>query len=110
MTLTQQIITIALCVLGTMTTRFLPFIVFSEKRETPAFIQYIGKYLPSAVFGMLVIYCLKDVSLTSGTHGIPELLAILVTIALHKWKRQMLISIAGGTACYMLLLHLHLFM
>jgi branched-subunit amino acid transport protein AzlD len=106
MTLSQQIITIALCALGTMLTRFLPFLVFSENRATPPFVQYIGKYLPSAVFGMLVIYCLKDVSITSGTHGIPELCAILVTIALHKWKRQMLISIAGGTACYMLILHL----
>jgi branched-subunit amino acid transport protein AzlD len=75
MTLTQQIITIGLCVLGTMTTRFLPFLIFSEKRTTPAFIRYIGKYLPSAVFGMLVIYCLKDVSLLSGSHGVPELLA-----------------------------------
>jgi branched-subunit amino acid transport protein AzlD len=89
-----------------MATRFLPFIVFSEKRATPAFIQYIGKYLPSAVFGILVIYCLKDVSLLSGTHGIPEFIAIVVTILLHMWKRQMLVSIAGGTACYMLLLHL----
>jgi branched-subunit amino acid transport protein AzlD len=106
MTLMQQIITIGLCVLGTMLTRFLPFMVFSEKRTTPAFIQYIGKYLPSAVFGMLVIYSLKDVSLLRGSHGIPELLAILVTILLHKWKRQMLVSIAGGTVCYMLLLHL----
>jgi branched-subunit amino acid transport protein AzlD len=106
MTLIQQIITIGLCVLGTMATRFLPFLIFSEKRTTPSFIQYIGKYLPSAVFGMLIIYCLKDVSLTSGTHGVPELIAILVTILLHKWKRQMLISIAGGTACYMLLLHM----
>jgi branched-subunit amino acid transport protein AzlD len=106
MTLTQRIITIGLCAIGTMATRFLPFIVFSEKRATPAFIQYIGKYLPSAVFGMLVIYCLKDVSLLSGTHGIPEFIAIVVTILLHMWKRQMLVSIAGGTACYMLLLHL----
>jgi branched-subunit amino acid transport protein AzlD len=106
MTLTQQIITIGLCVLGTMTTRFLPFLIFSEKRTTPAFIRYIGKYLPSAVFGMLVIYCLKNVSLLSGSHGVPELLAIIITIILHKWKRQMLVSIAGGTVCYMLLLHL----
>jgi branched-subunit amino acid transport protein AzlD len=106
MTITQQVITIALCVLGTMATRFLPFLIFSEKRQTPAFIQYIGKYLPSAVFGMLVVYCLKDVSFVSGTHGVPELIAIVVTVLLHKWKRQMLLSIAGGTACYMLLLHL----
>jgi branched-subunit amino acid transport protein AzlD len=106
MTLTQEIITIGLCAVGTMATRFLPFIVFSEKRATPAFIQYIGKYLPSAVFGMLVVYCLKDVSLLSGTHGIPEFIAIVVTVLLHLWKRQMLVSIAGGTVCYMLLLHL----
>jgi branched-subunit amino acid transport protein AzlD len=105
MTFTQQIITIAMCVLATMATRFLPFMIFSEKRETPAFIQYIGKYLPSAVFGMLVVYCLKDVSFVSGTHGLPELIAIVVTVILHKWKRQMLLSIAGGTACYMLLIH-----
>lgn len=105
MTLTQRIITIGLCVLGTMLTRFLPFAVFSENRRTPAFIQYIGKYLPSAVFGMLVIYCLKDVSILQGSHGLPEFIAIAVTTLLHLWKRQMLLSIAGGTVCYMLLLH-----
>lgn len=105
MTLTQQTITIALCVLGTMTTRFLPFLVFRENKETPAFIQYIGKFLPSAVFGMLVIYCLKNVNIMQGSHGIPEFLAIVVTCGLHIRKRQMLISIAGGTIFYMLLLH-----
>jgi branched-subunit amino acid transport protein AzlD len=87
-----------------MATRFLPFLIFSEKRKTPEFIQYIGKYLPSAVFGMLVVYCLKDVSITSGTHGIPEFIAIVLTVVLHKWKKQMLLSIAGGTICYMLLI------
>ena len=106
MTVPQQIITIGLCVLATMTTRFLPFFIFSEKKETPAFIRYIGKYLPSAVFGMLVIYCLKNVDLLHGTHGAPEFLAILATIGIHLWKRQMLLSIAGGTICYMLLIHL----
>lgn len=104
MTVFQQIITIAMCVLGTMATRFLPFLIFSEKRPTPRFIQYIGKWLPSAVFGMLIVYCLKNVSPVSGTHGLPELIAIAVTVALHLWKRQMLLSIAGGTACYMLLI------
>lgn len=79
MTLAQQIITIGLCVLGTMTTRFLPFMIFNEHRKTPEFIQYLGKYLPSAVFGMLVIYCLKNVSVFHGSHGIPELISILVT-------------------------------
>lgn len=104
MTYSQQIITIGLCVLGTMATRFLPFIIFSENRETPAFIEYIGKFLPSAIFGMLVIYCLRNVNITQGSHGIPEFISIAVTIFLHKQKQQMLLSIAGGTLCYMLLL------
>lgn len=106
MTLTQQIITIAICVAGTMATRFLPFVIFSEKRALPKYIQYLGRALPTAVFGMLVVYCLKDVSVFGGSHGIPELIAIAVTVALHLWQRKMLLSIAGGTVCYMLLVQL----
>lgn len=85
--------------------RFLPFAIFNEKRKTPAFVQYLGRFLPSAVFGMLVVYCLRNVHVLSGTHGLPEFISILVTGVLHIWKRQMLLSIAGGTICYMLLLH-----
>lgn len=103
MTLTQEIVTIALCALGTMITRFLPFIVFRSDKPTPKYIQYIGNALPPTIFGMLVIYCLKDVSLLGGSHGIPEAIAIIAVIALHLWKRNMLLSIAGGTVCYMLL-------
>lgn len=103
MTLTQQIITIGMVVLGTMITRFLPFIVFPAGKPTPKYIQYLGKVLPGAVFGMLVIYCLKNVSILGGTHGIPEAISIILVICLHLYKRQMLISIAGGTVCYMLL-------
>lgn len=103
MTLTQQIITIAAVVLGTMMTRFLPFILFPAGKPTPKYIQYLGKVLPGAVFGLLVIYCLKNISIFSGSHGIPEAIAIALVIALHLWKRQMLLSIAGGTICYMLL-------
>ena len=106
MTIAQQIITIAMVVLGTMLTRFLPFFIFPGGRKTPAFIQYLGKVLPAAVFGLLVIYSLKDVSLLSGSHGIPEAISILAVILLHLWKRQMLVSIAGGTVCYMLLVQL----
>lgn len=106
MTLTEQIVTIALCVLGTMTTRFLPFLIFSEKRPTPRYIQYLGKALPAAIFGMLVVYCLRSVDVLGGSHGLPELIAIALTVALHLWKRQMLLSIAGGTVCYMLLVQL----
>lgn len=104
MTLPQQIITIGLCALGTILTRFLPFFIFSGKKKTPAVIQYLGKVLPSAIFAMLVIYCLKNASFRTYSYGLPELIAIAVTAGLHFWKRQMLLSIAGGTIVYMLLL------
>lgn len=103
MTLTEQIITILMVVLGTMATRFLPFIVFPSGKPTPKYIQFLGKFLPPAVFGMLIVYCLKNVDIFAGSHGIPELTSIIVVVALHLWKKQMLLSIAGGTVCYMLL-------
>ncbi len=103
MTLSQQIITIAMVVIGTMLTRFLPFFLFPSGRPTPKYIQYLGNVLPAAVFGLLVVYSLKNVPIFSGNHGIPELLAVLFVVVLHLWKRQMLLSIAGGTVCYMLL-------
>ena len=106
MTMTEQIITIAMVVLGIMATRFLPFLIFPAGKPTPKYIQFLGRFLPAAVFGLLVIYCLRNVSLLSGSHGIPELISIAVVIALHLWKRQMLLSIAGGTICYMLLIQL----
>lgn len=103
MTLFQQIITIAMVALGTMLTRYLPFLVFPAGKKTPKYIEYLGKVLPGAVFGLLIIYCLKNVSVFSGNHAIPELFAIILVIILHKWKHQMLLSIAGGTIFYMLL-------
>ena len=103
MTLTEQIITIGMVVLGTMITRFLPFLLFPAGKPVPKYVQYLGKALPSAVFGLLVIYCLKNVNLMQGSHGIPELLSLAAVAALHLWKRQMLLSIAGGTVFYMAL-------
>lgn len=92
-------------VVATAATRFIPFLIFRGKK-TPRYIQYLSKVLPPAVFGMLVIYCLKDVEFTSGHFGIPEMIGIAVTALLHAWKRQMLISILGGTVAYMLLVQL----
>ena len=92
-------------VAGTMATRYLPFLIFKENKKTPEYIRYLGKFLPSAVFGMLVIYCLKNVEVLHGTHGIPEGISILVTAVLHIWKKNMFLSIAGGTICYMLILY-----
>lgn len=106
MPLTEQIVTIAAIVVATMLTRFIPFLLFPAGKPTPKYIQYLGKVLPAAVFGLLVIYCLKDVRLFAGSHGIPELIPIALVIALHLWKKQMLVSIAGGTISYMLLVQL----
>ena len=88
MSVTEQIITIAVVALGTMLTRFLPFLLFPAGKPTPRYVQYLGKALPGAVFGLLVVYCLKNVSLLSGSHGLPELIAILVVAGLHLWKRR----------------------
>ncbi|WP_369297090.1 branched-chain amino acid transporter permease [uncultured Neglectibacter sp.] len=106
MTLSQQLITIGMVVLGTMITRFLPFLLFPAGKPTPKYVRYLGKFLPAAVFGLLVVYCLRNVNPLAGSHGLPELIAIAVVVALHLWKKQMLLSIAGGTICYMLLVQL----
>ncbi|WP_339229296.1 branched-chain amino acid transporter permease [Oceanobacillus sp. FSL K6-2867] len=106
MSVTQQIIMIAMVVLGTMITRFLPFLVFPAGKPTPKYIQYLGRVLPAAVLGLLVIYCFKDISVFAGNRGIPEFLSVAVVALLHVWKRQMLLSIAGGTIVYMVLVQL----
>ncbi len=103
MTIAEQIITIGLCVLATVLTRFLPFIIFRGNKPAPKYVQYLGRALPAAIFSMLVVYCLKNVNVTAYSFGIPELIAIIAVVALHLWKRQMILSIAGGTVLYMLL-------
>lgn len=106
MTLTQQIIIIGCVVLGTLTTRFLPFIIFNSDKETPQYIKYLGYMLPPAVFGLLVIYALREVEMTSVSGFLPELLAVGLIIILHYWKKSMLLSIAGGTIFYMFLVQM----
>ena len=105
MTTVQQVATICLMALVTVATRALPFMLFPPGHPTPTYIRYLGRVLPLAVFGMLVVYCLKDVQWLQGSHGVPELIGIAVTVVLHLWKRQMLWSIAGGTVVYMLIIH-----
>lgn len=103
MTVWQSVVIIAVVALGTMITRFLPFIVFPETKRPPRFIDYLGRVLPFAMTGLLVVYSLKDTSPMTGSHGIPELIAMAAIVALHAWKRNMLLSIAGGTVLYMAL-------
>lgn len=97
---------IAVIATVTVVLRFLPFIIFGGKRQTPAFITYLGKVLPFAIIGMLGIYCLRNISFSSSPFGIPELIASATVVLLHLLKRNTLISIIGGTACYMLLVQL----
>lgn len=94
---------IAVIALVTAVLRFLPFLIFGENRKTPPLVTYLGQVLPYAIMGMLVVYCLKGVSLTAFPFGIPELLGCVAVILLHVWKRNTLLSIGAGTVCYMLL-------
>ena len=97
---------VAVVALVTIGLRFLPFFIFSGWKTTPPFVAYLGRVLPYAIMGMLVVYCLRNTSLAAAPHGAPEIIACAVVAALHLWKRSTLLSIVGGTVCYMLLVQL----
>ena len=103
LTTIQIIITILAITLGTMLTRFTPFLLFPDSKNPPQIVIYLGKVLPPAMMGLLVVYCLRNVKISIGSHGIPELISIAIIILLHKWKNNVLLSILGGTMCYMIL-------
>lgn len=90
----------------TMLTRFLPFLIFGEKGETPAVISHLGRVLPYAVMAMLVVYCLKGLDFSAPGSFVPELLCTALVAGLHVWKRNTLLSIGVGTVAYMLLVRL----
>lgn len=102
MTITESVITIGAVILGTMLTRFLPFMIFPEGKKPPLYIEYLGTVLPFAVIGFLVVFCLKD-SFDGVRCGLPELASILFIVVLHKWRKNVLLSICGGTIFYMFL-------
>lgn len=97
---------IAVMVLVTAALRFLPFIVFNSNQKTPKIIEKLSNILPYAIMGMLVVYCIKSISFTSIAGFLPIMIASLVVVVLHIWKRSTLISIIGGTVCYMILVQL----
>lgn len=104
--MSYDILIIAVVAIVTILIRFLPFIIFRGDKKTPDFITYLGKVLPYSIMAMLVVYCLKGMSIISSPHGLPEIISALVIIALHVWKRNTLLSIIAGTICYMLLVQL----
>ena len=106
MTIAEQVITVGMVVLGTIITRFLPFIIFPANKPTPKYIKYLGQVLPSAVIGLLVVYCFREVSFSTPPYGMAEIIAVISIILLHWWKRNMLLSIGLGTVIYMLLVQI----
>ena len=104
MTSTEMVITVAIVVAGTLLTRFGAFLVFPPGKKAPDFVLFLGKALPTAVMGMLVVYTFKDTIVLSYPYGIPELIALLVTVGMHLWKRNMFMSIGAGTVVYMILI------
>jgi branched-subunit amino acid transport protein AzlD len=101
-----DILMVAVIALVTMSTRFLPFLIFRENRQTPKTVTYLGKVLPCAIMGMLVVYCMKDVAFLAYPYGLPELIGCAITAGLHIWLRNSLLSIGVGTVSYMLLIQL----
>ena len=102
----HSILIVLVAALATMATRFLPFLIFRDGQKTPQIITYLGKVLPCAIMGMLVVYCLKDVAFLSYPYGIPEILGCVFVAALHLWRRNPLLSIGAGTVFYMILVQL----
>lgn len=100
----ETLVTILALAAGVQLTRWLPFWLFPESKQPPAIVTYLGRVLPAAMMGLLVVYCLKSVTWLAAPHGAPELLSIAAVVILHKWKDNVLLSIAGGTALYMLLI------
>ena len=97
-------ILVATMAVVTILLRFLPFWVF--KGKTPQYISYLGEVLPSAIIGMLVVYCLRNISFTSVSGFVPELISVAIVVGLHLWKHHTILSIVAGTVIYMLLVQL----
>ena len=100
---TRGLILVAIMAAVTILIRFAPFLIFRRGQATPPVIDRLGKLLPCAVMGMLVVYCLRNVDFAAAPHALPEIIAVGVTVALHLWRRSTLLSIIAGTVCYMVL-------
>jgi len=102
----QVLSLILVMALVTAALRFLPFMIFTKGRKVPEVVAYLGRVLPYAVMAMLVVYCLKGISFVQMPFGLPELISVVLVVVLHVWKRNTLLSIIGGTVCYMMLVQM----
>lgn len=99
----QTFVTAVALSAGIIAMRFIPFVLFSRKEKLPRWILYLGGALPHASMAMLLVYCLKEVKPLAYAHGMPELIALAFTAGMHLWRNNVLLSIAGGTVFYMIL-------
>ena len=97
-------IMILIIALVTAALRFIPFLIFNGNKPIPKFVEYLGRVLPYSIMAMLVVYCLKGISFRKAPFGLPEIISVVIVVVLHIWKRNTLLSIIGGTVCYMLLI------
>ena len=104
MNLSHSVLMVAIISIVTILLRALPFLIFGNNKKTPEFVTYLGKVLPYAIMGMLVVYCLKGINLVAAPHGFSEIISVSVVAGLHLWKRNTLLSIICGTVCYMVLI------
>lgn len=105
-TTVQALVIAGMVTLGMIITRFLPFLLFPDNKPVPKVVEYLGRVLPAAMMGLLVVYCLRNVSITAAPHGLPELIALAVVTALQLWRRNVLLSIGAGTVLYMVLVQM----
>lgn len=102
-TMIYSLVIMLLIAVLTFGARVFPFLAFSRGGETPRTIRYLGNVLPPAVMAMLIIYCLKNISLVRAPFGTPEIIGILAVIVLYKVSKNNLIAMVGGTLLYMIL-------
>ena len=95
---------ILIIALVTSALRFIPFLIFNGSKPVPKFVDYLGRVLPYSIMAMLVVYCLKGISFIKAPFGLPEMISVVIVTVLHIWKRNTLLSIIGGTVCYMVLI------
>lgn len=104
--MTDRILLIAVIALVTIALRFVPFLIFGGKRKTPKYVSYLGRVLPYAIMGMLVVYCLRSTGFSVISEWLPQLISCALVVVLHLWKKNTLLSILGGTICYMVLVQM----
>lgn len=102
--ITHSLAIIAVVAVCTTFLRTAPFLIFGGRKKVPAWIHYLGKFLPAAIMTTLVFYCLRNIDFLKGSHGIPELIATGLVIVLHSWKKNILLTVAVSTVCYMLMI------